>query len=515
MTNKKKKIIIIGGGISGMTAGIYALENGYDVTIYEKHSIIGGQCTGWYRQGVFIDGCAHWIVGTNPSSSLYPLWRHVGAFSSNDTIYDTEYYCKYDINGEVVTFYADLEKLENEFLRVSPEDKKAIRKFINGVKIYRHVQIPLSKPLDCMNIFELTAHGIKMLPMVPAYIKSRKISIKEYAKNFKSNILKEVFNRILTDGYNIHSLFYVLNNLASNNAGVVQGGSLKIANNIKNTFINKGGKILTNKEVDHILIKDNVACGVVFKNNEVVESDYVISSCDINHTLNTLLQGKYHDKFYEERFNNNIDNPLTLSVLLSYKVNKILNGKPKMINFKTDDLYIGPMKIDNISIRNHSFDTSIYKKDAVLTVLIDVKECVYDYYNSLNKEEYLKAKNNLGNEIKNRIMAYFDLNDNQISLLDVATPLTYQRYTNAYKGSYMSFVTTKKTKGLMRKGIIRPLKNFVLAGQWLMPPGGLPIALFTGKHAAYRITKMDKKNFIDLDVNYQNTTAKNGLREIS
>ena len=30
----KKKIIIIGGGISGMSAGIYALENGYDV-IYD------------------------------------------------------------------------------------------------------------------------------------------------------------------------------------------------------------------------------------------------------------------------------------------------------------------------------------------------------------------------------------------------------------------------------------------------------------------------------------------------
>ena len=29
---EKKKLIIIGAGISGMTAGIYALDNGYDVT---------------------------------------------------------------------------------------------------------------------------------------------------------------------------------------------------------------------------------------------------------------------------------------------------------------------------------------------------------------------------------------------------------------------------------------------------------------------------------------------------
>ena len=42
----KKKIIIIGAGISGMTAGIYALLNDFDVEIYEKHTIPGGQCTG-------------------------------------------------------------------------------------------------------------------------------------------------------------------------------------------------------------------------------------------------------------------------------------------------------------------------------------------------------------------------------------------------------------------------------------------------------------------------------------
>ena len=67
----------------------------------------------------------------------------------------------------------------------------------------------------------------------------------------------------------------------------------------------------------------------------------------------------------------------------------------------------------------------------------------------------------------------------------------------------MSFITTNKSKGLIKKIVIKGLKNFVLAGQWLMPPGGLPIALFTGKHAIYRITKLDKKKFINLDAKYK------------
>jgi hypothetical protein len=30
-----------------------------------------------------------------------------------------------------------------------------------------------------------------------------------------------------------------------------------------------------------------------------------------------------------------------------------------------------------------------------------------------------------------------------------------------------------------------------------MPPGGLPIALFSGKHAAIRVTKMAHKKFVN------------------
>ena len=63
----------------------------------------------------------------------------------------------------------------------------------------------------------------------------------------------------------------------------------------------------------------------------------------------------------------------------------------------------------------------------------------------------------------------------------------------------MSFVTTEETKGLMRKGLIKGLNNFVMAGQWIMSPGGLPIALFSGKHAACRLCKMEKKKFVNLE----------------
>ena len=118
---KPKKVVIVGAGMSGMTAGIYLRDNGFDVEIYEKHSIAGGECTGWVREGQYIDGCAHWIIGTNPNSCLYPIWDHIGAFQ-NARILPTEALTTYDIGGKNFVFHSDIKKLEEDLIALSPED---------------------------------------------------------------------------------------------------------------------------------------------------------------------------------------------------------------------------------------------------------------------------------------------------------------------------------------------------------------------------------------------------------
>lgn len=37
-----KKVVIIGGGIAGLSAGIYAAMNGFDTEIIEMNAIAGG-----------------------------------------------------------------------------------------------------------------------------------------------------------------------------------------------------------------------------------------------------------------------------------------------------------------------------------------------------------------------------------------------------------------------------------------------------------------------------------------
>lgn len=57
----------------------------------------------------------------------------------------------------------------------------------------------------------------------------------------------------------------------------------------------------------------------------------------------------------------------------------------------------------------------------------------------------------------------------------------------------MSFVTTPMAKQIKMKGILKGIKNLYVAGQWTNSPGGLSVAVASGKFAIQRILKKQGK----------------------
>ena len=112
-----KKICIIGAGVSGLSTGCYAQMNGFDSEIYEMHSIPGGVCTSWRRGEYLFDHCLHWVLGSNKGSSIYGLFEELG-IAENIKFYYTKRFRKIDIDGKTLIVYTDLDKFENELLRL-------------------------------------------------------------------------------------------------------------------------------------------------------------------------------------------------------------------------------------------------------------------------------------------------------------------------------------------------------------------------------------------------------------
>ena len=72
------KVIVIGGGISGLTAGIKLLNAGHQVTLIEKNKDVGGLCSGYFVDGFLVDTCIHWLMGTKKGNFINDLWREIG-----------------------------------------------------------------------------------------------------------------------------------------------------------------------------------------------------------------------------------------------------------------------------------------------------------------------------------------------------------------------------------------------------------------------------------------------------
>lgn len=78
-------------------------------------------------------------------------------------------------------------------------------------------------------------------------------------------------------------------------------------------------------------------------------------------------------------------------------------------------------------------------------------EADYDYWTQLKKcdvSRYNEEKDRIAKEIINELEEYFgDINTN-VEVYDVATPYTFVRYTNNWKGSFEGFVGFSLGAGL-------------------------------------------------------------------
>ena len=185
MSEGKKKIVIVGGGIAGLSAGIYGKLAGYDVEIFEKNPVAGGQCMGWNRKGCHIDNCIHWLTGTKKGTALCKVWETVGALEKDSEFVDSDRFYTSITGDYKVTLWKDLERTETELLRLSPEDETEIRKFAEHVRYEAKCEIPAEKPMDAMGIMDYIHMGASMADMPKVMREYGSIDLQEMAGRFR------------------------------------------------------------------------------------------------------------------------------------------------------------------------------------------------------------------------------------------------------------------------------------------------------------------------------------------
>jgi len=79
---------------------------------------------------------------------------------------------------------------------------------------------------------------------------------------------------------------------------------------------------------------------------------------------------------------------------------------------------------------------------------------------------------------------------------DVATPVTFERYTGNWNGSFEGWLLTVDTFGKRMLKTVPGLGNFYMIGQWVNPGGGLPPEAMDGRHVIQLLCHKDKVKFV-------------------
>jgi len=289
-----KKIVIVGGGVAGLSAGIYAKLNGFDAEIIEMHSITGGQCTAWDRKGHRFDYCLHWLVGTRKGP--FNIWRETNVLNDNVEIIDHEVHTKlFTDDGREFILYTNLNKWEEYLCNFAPEDTKKIKKMCTDMRKSAFLQ-PFSDPPGLRKFGQTITSLFGMMPVMMLFIKYGRKSCDEYfgKLGFTNDSLKYFLNSIFgSRDFSALAFIMMFAWFNQKNAGYLIGGSLPLAKRMTSRYLDLDGKLRTKSRVTRIVVENNITKGIILSDGTEIKSDYVISAADGHSTIFEMLGGKY------------------------------------------------------------------------------------------------------------------------------------------------------------------------------------------------------------------------------
>jgi all-trans-retinol 13,14-reductase len=125
------RAVIIGSGLSGLTAGVLLAEHGWQVTILEAHAIPGGLMQRFRRGPYWFDTGFHFITGSDPDGIFRRIARRLGILDAMTFLpLDEDSQYRIHIPGEAhFDFPVGIDAARRALGRRWPEQAEAIDRF--------------------------------------------------------------------------------------------------------------------------------------------------------------------------------------------------------------------------------------------------------------------------------------------------------------------------------------------------------------------------------------------------
>ena len=490
---KKKKVIVIGAGFSGLSTATELASKGYEVEIFEKNEQAGGRARVFQEKGFIFDMGPSWYWMPDifdqyferfgkKTSDYYTLKRLDPSYS---VILSDQ---------EVVDMPADYQQLRSQFESIEPGAANALDRFLEQaaykykVGIQEFVWKPSISITEFLSI-RLLVDAIRMDVFQSFYTHVRK-----YFKS--STLLKLMEFPILFLGAISQNTpaMYSLMNFAEIKLGTwyPMGGMHMIVKGMVELAKSKGVQIRLNTQVTGFSIVGGEVKGVKTENG-VFEADAVVASADYHH-VETLL-GEAHRNYDENYWDKRVMAPSSLLFYLG--INKRLPRlKHHNLFFDRDfsvhshEIYTDPAwpsdplfyasapSVTDPSVAPEGSE-NIFLLIPVAPDLVDTEEMREKYFDQL----------------MDRLEAYcgVSIRDSIVFKRSYAHQDFKQDY-HAFKGNAYGLANT-----LMQTAFLKPslknkkLGNMFYTGQLTVPGPGVPPSLISGIVVAKEVDQLLKR----------------------
>ena len=476
-----KKVVIIGSGISSLSASCFLGREGYDVTIIEKNDSIGGRARKFQVDGFTFDMGPSWYWMPEVFENFYKQFGHTTSDFYKLNRLDPSYRVFW--NDETYTDVpSNLEELKNWFESTEKGSSDKLVKFLKDAEIKYKVGMEELVFKPSLSLFEFANSKVfKGLVSMNLFSSFGKF-IRSYFKNEKIIALLEFPVLFLGAMPNETPALYSLMNYADIKLGTwyPEGGMHKFIEAFEKIALENNVKFILNQEVISFE-KNEKKVYKVITNKGSFETDIVISGADYQHTDKKLLNGSanYSDQYWEKRV-------MAPSCLLFYVgVNK------KLKNVEHHNLFFDE------SLENHGRE--IYKNPqwptsplfylcapSVTDKSVAPENCENLFFlipiapdledNEQNREKYFnilleRLEKRTGNKITENIIykKSFCIDD-------------FKNDYNAFKGNAYGLANTLKQTAIFKPSMRnKKLKNFYYTGQLTIPGPGVPPSIISGE----------------------------------
>ena len=493
MVETGRKVVVIGAGIAGLCAAVYARRCGYDVEVVEQHDAAGGLATSWRRGAYTFETCLHWLVGTNPNGAMHAQWREVFDIDKLTFVYP-EAFARLEIDAdESLAIYSNADRMEAELLCRAPQDAREIRRLAAAVRQLAGFPMPDAGQRWPKKGLAL----LRLLPYVPLLRRWSRVTIAEYGRRYTHPLLRGFFGDGELAQLSALALVFPLAWMSARDAAYVVGGSQAIIRPIVERLQSLGGCLRLGAKAEKILVEHDAAVGVQLAGGERVTANWVISAADGHATVYDLLGGRSADKTTDRVYGSL--RPFPSYVQVSLGVARDLSQQAAYVTRLLD----APLMLDpatplrEVAFRFFNFDPTFAPPGrTAVTAFLPTRN--FAFWAELRRSDptrYQAEKQ----RVAAAVIAILDRKipgiRGAIEVVDVATPATVIRCTGNWQGSMEGWLPTPDTGFRPLRMTLPGLRSFVMVGQWVEPGGGLPAGLMTARSAIRAICRRDRVTF--------------------